>query len=137
MYLNQGSSLEDRMDFRQVLAESNYYMPKWKCRYAIAINEVEYTVIYHVPRYNGWLNLSESFPIAWTDNLRGDGEVMTADVACTSQPNLNFTAYDRNFPQAVEYPVFRNQNAYLPANQYSLRRTMKSHRDGMWSFCRE
>jgi hypothetical protein len=66
------------MDFRQVLAEINYYMRKWKCRYAIAINEVEYTVIYRVPRYNGWLNLSEPFPIAWTDNLGGDGEVMTA-----------------------------------------------------------
>ncbi|OCK92777.1 uncharacterized protein K441DRAFT_662388 [Cenococcum geophilum 1.58] len=37
----KSSSLEDRMDFRQVLAQINYYMRKRKCRYAIAINEVE------------------------------------------------------------------------------------------------
>lgn len=77
----KSSSLEDRMDFRQALAQINYYMRKRKCRYAVAINEAECTAIYRVPGYNGWLNLSKPFPIAWTDNLGGDGEVMTADVA--------------------------------------------------------
>lgn len=36
----KSSSPEDRMNFRQVLAQINYYMRKRKCRYAIAIDEV-------------------------------------------------------------------------------------------------
>jgi len=40
--------LEDRMDFRQVLAQINYYMCKRKYKYAMASNEVECTAIYRV-----------------------------------------------------------------------------------------
>jgi hypothetical protein len=64
----KSSSLEDRVDFRQVLAQINYYMRKRNCRYGVAINEVECTAIYRVPGYNGWLKLSDPFPIAWSDN---------------------------------------------------------------------
>ena len=75
-------SLEGRMDFRQVLAQINYYMRKRKCRYAIAITEVECIAIYRVSGYNGWLKLSDPFPVEWTENIRRDGsEVMTANVA--------------------------------------------------------
>ena len=70
------------MDFRQVLAQINYYMRKRKCRYAIAITEVECIAIYRVSGYNGWLKLSDPFPVEWTENIRRDGsEVMTANVA--------------------------------------------------------
>lgn len=54
----KSSSLEDRMDFWQVLAQINYYMRKRRCRYAIAITEVECIAIYGVLGYNGWLKLS-------------------------------------------------------------------------------
>ncbi|KFZ10794.1 hypothetical protein V502_07925 [Pseudogymnoascus sp. VKM F-4520 (FW-2644)] len=75
-------SLEDRMDFRQVLAQVNYYMRKRRCRYAIAITEVECIAIYRVPSRKGWLKLSDPFPVEWTDNIGRDGsEVMTANVA--------------------------------------------------------
>jgi len=77
----KSSSLEDRMDFRQVLAQINYYMRKRRCRYAIAITEVECIAIYRVPGFNGWLKLSEPFPVPWTNSSGGDSEVMTADVA--------------------------------------------------------
>jgi hypothetical protein len=76
------SSLEDRTDFRQVLAQINYYMRKRKCRYAIAITEVECVAIYRVPGFKGQLNLSDPFPVEWTENMVRDGSVvMTANVA--------------------------------------------------------
>jgi hypothetical protein len=78
----KSSLLEDRMDFRQVLAQITYYMRKRGCRYAIAITEVEYIAIYCVPRYTDWLNVSEPFPVEWTKNVAKDSsEVMTANVA--------------------------------------------------------
>ena len=77
----KSSSLEDRMDFRQVLAQINYYMRKRRCRYAIAITEVECIAIYRVPSYNGWLKLSNPFPVESTENVGASSEVMTADVA--------------------------------------------------------
>jgi hypothetical protein len=78
----KSSSLEDRMDFRQVLAQINYYMRKRRCHYAIVITEVECIAIYRVPGYSGWLKLSGPFPVEWTENIGGGGtEVMTANVA--------------------------------------------------------
>jgi len=75
-------SLKNRIDFWQVLAQINYYMRKRKCRYAIAITEVECVAIYRVLGYNGWLKLSDPFRVEWTENIgRGGSEVMTANVA--------------------------------------------------------
>ncbi|KAJ8059163.1 hypothetical protein OCU04_012137 [Sclerotinia nivalis] len=74
--------LQDRVDFRQVLAQINYYMRNRKCRYAVVITEVECVAVYRVPGFNGWLKLSEPFPVDWTDNMNSDNsDVMTANVA--------------------------------------------------------
>jgi hypothetical protein len=57
-------------------------MHKQKCRYVIAITEVECVVIYRVPGFKGQLNLSDPFPVEWTENMvRNGSEVMTANVA--------------------------------------------------------
>lgn len=73
---------EDRIDFRQVLAQINYYMRKRHCLFAVVINEVECTAVYRVPGYRGYLKLSKPFPIAWEDGTESVGrETMTADFA--------------------------------------------------------
>ncbi|RFU27381.1 hypothetical protein B7463_g8949, partial [Scytalidium lignicola] len=83
----KSSSIADRVDFRQVVSQVNYYMRKRKCRYGIITNELECIAVYRVPGYRGRLKVSRPFPIQTTDSLgHGDGKDMTADVAIFCLP---------------------------------------------------
>jgi hypothetical protein len=108
-------SLEDHIDFRQVLAQINYYMRMRKCRYAIAITEVECTAIYRVPGYNGWLKLSEPFPVEWADNIGRDGsEVMTANVALFGLSLWAQWAADTNEGEEDDEEEYAELDSYYP-----------------------
>ena len=63
-------SYEQRLHFRQVLAQANYYMRQRRCRYAAIITEVEFMAVYRVPGYHGSLKISDPFPIITADAVR-------------------------------------------------------------------
>lgn len=111
----KSSSLEDRVDFRQVLAQINFYMHKRRCRYAVAITEIECIAIYRVPSYKGWLKLSDPFPVEWTENFGSDStKVMTANVALFGLSLWAQWAADAHEEADEEEEVFADFDSYYP-----------------------
>ncbi|KAG4431975.1 hypothetical protein IFR05_012548 [Cadophora sp. M221] len=114
-------SLEDLMDFRQVLAQINYYMRKRKCRYAVATTEAKCIAIYRVPGYNGWLKLSDPFPVEWTENIKRDGsEFMTANAALFGLSLWAQWAADAHDEEGEEEEEYAELDSYFPEQPSSL-----------------
>ncbi|KAH8674399.1 hypothetical protein BGZ60DRAFT_526366 [Tricladium varicosporioides] len=123
------------MDFRQVLAQINYYMRKRKCRYAIAITEVECIAIYRIPGFIGRLKLSDPFPVEWAENIRSDKcKVMTANVALLGlslwaqwaadahegeEEEEEYAELDNYYPeQPLSSPISSPPDFHHPASEY-------------------
>jgi len=115
---------DERRNFRQVLAQINYYMRRRQCRFAMVLSERELVAVKRIQGYKGALRVSEPFPIMTNKNIQ-DSRVMSADMALFGLALLagQYGHDNTDDSDDVDYPAhdpFYPPEESVPASSSSL-----------------